>query len=257
MEEIPDDSLITCNVQQEPADVLIRLEVDTAEDVNTFNKDLMAAMTDALLSSFAFCTASRRLAKRSLVENDSPDFALSAVSVIEDPSGKSRFDLFVFQLFLPSGFILTSSSFADPWTDSCSPATNSPAATTCSVAILTLTAFGADAVQAAALVPAEVESILDNDQAFDSKLAEDGIVDVRLQESGEEDAPNSSSSGGGSDNTRTAVVAILSVAAVTVLAAVVIRKLFNKRGGPAAATAGKDGSDTGSEGETLDNAATV
>jgi hypothetical protein len=120
-----------------------------------------------------------------------------------------------------------------------------------------LTAFGADAVQAAALVPAEVESILDNDQAFDSKLAEDGIVDVRLQESGEEDAPNSSSSGGGSDNTRTAVVAILSVAAVTVLAAVVIRKLFNKRGGPAAATAGKDGSDTGSEGETLDNAATV
>jgi hypothetical protein len=121
MEEIPDDSLITCNVQQEPADVLIRLEVDTAEDVNTFNKELIAAMTDALLSSFAFCTASRRLAKRSLEMpsrslggNDSPDFALSAVSVIKDPSGKSRFDLFVFQLFLPSGFILTSSSFADP-----------------------------------------------------------------------------------------------------------------------------------------------
>jgi hypothetical protein len=120
-----------------------------------------------------------------------------------------------------------------------------------------LTAFGTDAVQAAALVPAEVELILDNDMPFDNKLAEDGIVDVRLQESGGEAALNSSgvanSSSENSDSARPAVVAILSVAAGTVLAAAVIRKLF-KRGGATAAV-GKYDSDAGSEGGTLNNTA--
>jgi hypothetical protein len=116
-----------------------------------------------------------------------------------------------------------------------------------------LTAFGTDAVQAAALVPAEVKLILDNDKPFDDKLAEDGIVDVRLQESTGEAALNSSgvrSNSENSESARPAVVAILSVAAGTVLAAVFIRKVF-KRGG-AAAAGGKHDSDTCSESEALD-----
>ena len=119
-----------------------------------------------------------------------------------------------------------------------------------------MTAFGTDAVQAAALVPAEVELILDNDVAFDVKLAKDGIVDVRLQESSGEAALNSSgvrSNSENSESARPAVVAILSVAAGTVLAAVFIRKVF-KRGG-AAAGGGKYDSDTGSESGAVDDTA--
>jgi hypothetical protein len=119
-----------------------------------------------------------------------------------------------------------------------------------------LTAFGTDAVQAADLVPEQVELILDNDVLFDTKLVEDGIVGVRLQESGGGTDLNPSgvrSSSKKSDSARPAVFGILSATAGTVLAAVVIRKIFKRRG--AAAASGKYDSDTGSEGETMANTA--
>ena len=122
-------------------------------------------------------------------------------------------------------------------TASCSPPEGSDA-DACSVATVSITAYGEGAPGSSADITQEVESILFDDEVFDAQLLAAGVVDVRMYEGPSENASNSNGAET-SPTTRSsgkrpkALVAILSVTG-TILAGIAARRLFAKRatGGP-------------------------
>ena len=110
-------------------------------------------------------------------------------------------------------------------TETCNP--QSVSASQCRVATAGFLVSGDGAKNATDEIRTSLDSIFENDEAFDDELLMKGIVDVRLRDVSSENALNAPlRSGNGSVTARPAVVAVLSVAACTVVAAAVMVRRF-------------------------------
>lgn len=187
--------------------VSITLEVELAVGKTNYSKDLEHALTTALASddSYSMCDPSRRLAKTKASSHtgrhlqDSPSIVLSPVIVAETQQ-------------------------------SC--VAQATSASSCMVATAEMEAFG---TQNSQIIAASIDSIVKNDDTFDTELKMIGIVDVRVVPNKNREtnieASNSAISPANSTvrSKQTIMAIVLSVAAVILVVAIILHRGSRKR----------------------------
>lgn len=216
---IPDEGFVArggCDGQVETV-VSLGLEVDTAVGKSTFTTEITRALKEALKVDYSFCDSLRR---RDLEQASMP---IGDVSIVEE-AGKTTLEISLNDAFLSSTYLPLC------FVGSC--IAQSTTANKCHYAQAVISVFGGEGQDIQSIIKASVETILNDDKAFDDQLLLDGIVDVRLRDETPENraelTPNVASPPSGSP--ATAAVVTVAAAGAIVLAALALRRSRRKGG---------------------------